>query len=328
MKKKNKPKRKCKFPCGICEKNVNKNQESIHCDNCGLWIHKSYEGLTDGEFQKLVEEEDDIPWTCFVCQIKRNAEIFPLGLLSKFKLLDLNSIDLPSHLQTLPSLETRSKLVNLPNLNDFDTDENIISAINSKYYSVDEINKGQLSKQHFSVFHTNIRSLSKHHDTLHNQRSMINIPFDVMGISETKEQIDNEFTSNVELGGYSMYSQPSKSLFGGCAIYVNSQLDHQVRNDLSVLEDQYATIWVEISNKKDKNFLCCCLHRHPSSDITKFIDHMTSILQKVQKENKTLLIMGDFNINLYNYCYHTETNDFINLTVSNYLLPHILHPTE
>ena len=80
--------------------------------------------------------------------------------------------------------------------------------------------------------------------------------------------------------------------------------------------------------KKDKNFLSCCLYRHPSSDITKFIDHMTSILQKVQKENNTLLIMGDLNINLYNYCSHTETNHFINLLVSNYLLPHILHPTR
>ena len=193
---------------------------------------------------------------------------------------------------------------------------------------MDEINKIQLSKQHFSVFHTNIRSLSKHHDTLHTQLSMININFDVIGISETKEQIDNEFITNVELRGYSMYSQPSESSCGRCAIYVNLQLDHQVRNDLSVLDEEYETIWVEINNKKDKNLLCCCLYRHPFGGITKFIDHMTSILQKVQKENKTLFIMGDFNINLYNYCSHTETNDFINLIVCNYLLPHILHPTR
>ena len=124
---------------------------------------------------------------------------------------------------------------------------------------------------------------------LHTKLSMINIPFDVIGISETKEQIGNKFITNVELRGYSMYSQPSK---GGCAISV------------------------EISNKRDKNLFCCCLYRHPSSDITKFIDHMTSILQKVQKENKTLFIMSDFNINLYNYCFHTETSDFINLMVS------------
>ena len=92
---------------------------------------------------------------------------------------------------------------------------------------------------------------------------MVNIPFDVIGISETKEHIDNEFISNVELRGYPMYSQPSKSFCGGCAIYVNSQLDHQVRNDLSVLEEEYETIWVEINNTKDKTFfVAVCIDIH------------------------------------------------------------------
>ena len=36
--------------------------------------------------------------------------------------------------------------------------------------------------------------------------------------------------------------------------------------------------------------------------------------------------MGDFSINQVNYDSHPETNDFINLMVSHYLLPHILHP--
>ena len=55
---------------------------------------------------------------------------------------------------------------------------------------------------------------------------------------------------------------------------------------------------------------------------------MTSVLQKVQEENKTLFNMGDFNINLLNYDSHSQTNNFINLMVSHYLLPHILHPTR
>ena len=38
--------------------------------------------------------------------------------------------------------------------------------------------------------------------------------------------------------------------------------------------------------------------------------------------------MGDFNINLLNYDSHSETNDFINLMISHYFLPHILHPTR
>ena len=41
-----------------------------------------------------------------------------------------------------------------------------------------------------------------------------------------------------------------------------------------------------------------------------------------------IVIMGDFNINFLNYDSHSETNDFINITASNHLLPHILHPTR
>ena len=81
---------------------MNKNQKSMHCDSCNFWIHKSCEGLTEDEFQRLVEEDDDIPFSCLTCKIKQNAEIFPFGLLSKFELLDLYGIDLPSLVETLP----------------------------------------------------------------------------------------------------------------------------------------------------------------------------------------------------------------------------------
>ena len=37
-------KRKFKFLCGIYRKSVNKNQKSVHCDDCNFWIHKSCEG--------------------------------------------------------------------------------------------------------------------------------------------------------------------------------------------------------------------------------------------------------------------------------------------
>ena len=89
--------------------------------------------MTDGEFQKLVEEDERIPLSCLVCKVKSNAEIFPFCLLSKLELLDLYGFDLPSHLETPPSFETQSKLVNLPKLNDFDINETVINAVNSKY---------------------------------------------------------------------------------------------------------------------------------------------------------------------------------------------------
>ena len=51
-------------------------------------------------------------------------------------------------------------------------------------------------------------------DALHTQLSMINIPFDIIDISETNHQINNDM--------HSVYTQPSKSSYGGCATYVRS----------------------------------------------------------------------------------------------------------
>ena len=134
-----------------------------------------------------------------------------------------------------------------------------------------------MSRNNFSIFHTNIRSLSKHIDLFHTQLCSTNIPFDIIGISETKQQADKNFLVNVELEGYTFHTQPlqpSESSCGGCAIYVNSHLDHIIRDDLSTLDDNYETLWVEIKNYKSKNFPCCCVYRHPATDMSSFVDHI------------------------------------------------------
>ena len=86
-------------------------------------------------------------------------------------------------------------------------------------------------------------------------------------------------------------------------------------------------IGVEIINSKNKNILCCCVYRHPNSDVQEFTHFVNGILQTVTKENKHIFFLGDFNLNLLNYEHHSDTNDFLNSMVS-HLLPHILHPTR
>ena len=78
----------------------------------------------------------------------------------------------------------------------------------------------------FCPFHTNVRSLAKHFDELQNLLSILQTKFDVIGISKTKENIDEGFITNVNLNGNYMCTQPSKSAAGGVAIYVNDNLDH------------------------------------------------------------------------------------------------------
>ena len=140
-------------------------------------------------------EDDNVPWYCLPCLIAQNSEIFPFGLVSKSEMSELLDVDLPSQVDNLPSFEIISKLSNMPNLNSSDLDENFIKTINSKYYKTHDLPK--ISNHHhtkdFSLFHVNIRSLPKHFDELHTLLHASKIPFDVIGITESKQSLNKDF---------------------------------------------------------------------------------------------------------------------------------------
>ena len=59
--------------------------------------------------------------------------------------------------------------------------------------------------------------------------------------------------------------------------------------------------------------------------IIKFSDgYLNELLDKLSQENRNVLLLDDFNINLLNYDIHPLTNEFIDLFSSYYLLPHLL----
>ena len=293
---------------------VSKNQTPIQCDQCNSWSHASCNGISKSEYESLVQEDESIPWYCLPCQILNWANIFPISFLSRSELHDMNGVDLPSRLTNLLPLEISSRLNNLPNLNDYDLDENLVHSTDSKYRKVSELSSMK-TNQTFSLFHVNIRSPTKHLDEL--------------GITESKQLVGTKFPVNINIDSCQIYSQPTKSIHGGVVMYVNKKLDHVVREDISVLKDEFETLWIEIkTGATAKNILCCCVYRHLNTDTKKFTEHTDDVLSKLEKSNKKFFLMGDFNVNLLSYEHHTETNDFTNSMVSHYLLPYILHPTR
>ena len=104
------------------------------------------------------------------------------------------------------------------------------------------------------------------------------------------------------MDGYNIHTQPTKSSHGGIAMYLKKTLDYTIRDNLSVVSDEYETLWAEINTgSKAKNILCCCAYRHPNTDVKSFIEYMNNTLQKLEKSNNTIFVMGDFNINLLSY---------------------------
>ena len=111
--------------------------------------------------------------------------MFPFGLLDNNELSNLYDCTFPSWVDTIPSFEITSDLVNLPNLDDYDIDEQIPSTVNSSYQSLQDLSSLDISENDFSLFHMNTRSLSLHFDELISTLATLKINFDVIGVSET-----------------------------------------------------------------------------------------------------------------------------------------------
>ena len=96
----------------------------------------------------------------FFCEIAEVTSKFPFGYPAEIELNDLHGLDLPSHLQLLPSHELRSELSHMPSLDNFDLDENYIQTINSNYVDLTNFAKLFSSSsfdKSFSVFHANTK---------------------------------------------------------------------------------------------------------------------------------------------------------------------------
>ena len=296
-----------------------------------MWSHESCNGIGKSEYDRLVAEDDGVPWYCLPCLVFQNFEIFPFGLVSESELFKLLNVDQPSQVDNLKSFEIISKSSNMPNLNSSDLDENFIQTINSKYYKTYDLPK--ISTHHhmkdFSIFHVNIRSLSKHFDELHSLLHASKISFDIIGITESKQSVNKDFLTNVKINDYQLHTQPSKSSCGGIAMYLKKSLDHLVSSNLNALEDEYETLWVEVNTgPKSKNIICCCAYWHPDTDTSKFIDYMESTFSKIENKNRIICVIGHFNLNLLNYQIDTHTNDVVNSMVCHCLIPHILQPAR
>ena len=71
------------------------------------------------------------------------------------------------------------------------------------------------------------------------------------------------------------------------------------------------------------------IDRHSSMDLTDFnCNYLNKLLERISKEQKSVVLLGDFNINLLNYNEHNQKNVFLDSLASNSFIPLTLQPTR
>ena len=215
-----------------------------------------------------------------------------------------------SNLENLSSYEVISSLSNQPNLNNSDIDSHISNNSNFSYYNVHDFHDNRdisSIKNPFSLLHCNIRSLQANQDNLVDLINNLNFDFSIIGLSEIKFQVGKDTYSNTSINNYSFLSQPCPA--GGVGFYINNKLKFSERDDLNTTSNSYESIVIEVKDSGGKIFLCSVFYRHPKADLTLFLNEFCATIDKISKENKHCLIMGDFNIDLLNYESHHLTEN-------------------
>ena len=201
-----------KFPCKICNKAEANNHHAIQCDKCHSCIHIKYNKINSSTHQHL--QKCVYAWYCIKCfediipfSIISNGELYEtyIGKKIKFKALTRKQ-----------NFQNHNIIEKLNNAMD-DPEAEIPS---SKYFEPCELTPLLKNKESQSFFHLNIYSLLFHFEELSILLSTYKLPFDLLGITESRLRISKLQLIQVQLPDYNFESTPTESSKGGTAKYI------------------------------------------------------------------------------------------------------------
>ena len=210
-------------------------------------------------------------------------------------------------------------------LNDAINESNLENS--SQYFLKDHFNKtfNTVDCKGINFFHKNISSLTYNFDQLHTLLSVININFDLIGVTESRLKKDKTRTTNTDIKGYTFEHTPSEASCGGSLLYIKDTLKYICRKDLQIYKPaELESTFIELLSSSGKNIIVGCIYRHPSMHSSEFNStYLNDLLKKLSHKNKKIILMGNFNIDLLKYDRHCNSSDFLDAMYANFLPSYI-----
>ena len=112
---------------------------------------------------------------------------------------------------------------------------------------------------------------------------------------------------------------------GETLIYIENDLRYKIRKDLNLYRaKEIESTFVEIikPNLKNKNKIIGCIYKHPNVPVAEFTSDFINLLpEKLSHERKEIILMGDFNINIFNCESNKDTTDFMDTMYAYHYIP-------
>ena len=316
--------------CRLCLHTVAKNHKAIQCDSCSSWIHTKCNLINDSEYEKF-KNDPSLEFQCLHCY----GEIFPFTTLNQtnFNATISKGLNLDPEI-SLNFTSEQEKMVRkiMNNISSFSFDLNENKADPCAYLSTEEFKNLNLDcNDHLSIMHLNVHSIECHVEEINLLLDTISFNFDFLCFSESKVISGIDPITDISIKGYQTpVGMPTKSSKGGVLLYVKEGINFIQRNDLAIESDKYLeSVFIEVFDEQNRKIIIGCVYRHPCMNEHEFLnDYLSTLSNKLAKENKPVYLCGDWNFNLINYASHEGTLKFIDTMMTALLAPVITVPTR
>ena len=201
---------------------------------------------------------------------------------------------------------------------------------NCCYREPNDVDKLETTNAKLKVLFLNIRSLPDKIDQLQDLLSTLkdkNYEIDLILICETF--INDSNLGRCKLANYAFEEMHRQNKAGGgVGIFINTKLKYKIRNDLTIFDEGFfESIFIELDSK-NKTIITGSVYRVPNTNEKQFIDKYSNIIEKINAENKDIIIGTDQNLDYLKCDRHTNTANFLNLNLESGLLPLVTKPSR
>ena len=181
-----------------------------------------------------------------------------------------------------------------------------------------------------SLLHLNISSLPFHIDEFTNLLSELNSNFKIIGITETRLTTKKDPVNSIGIPNCNIERTPTESDNDGALLYISKEINYKTRDDLKIYKKKLLeSKFIEVLSGSNKNTIVGCIYKHRGLTTQEFnFDFLQPLIDKLATENKNIVFLGDFNVDLLHYESNNPTREFLDLMFSASLTPQITVPTR
>ena len=149
------------------------------------------------------------------------------------------------------------------------------------------------------MFNLNVRSLPKNIDKVKHFLEGLHYNFSILSFTETWLCDYNISTHNFNGYTHLFKTRGNNKVGWGVSMFINSRINYLCRDDIKLDLEFIDVLAIEIPKGKlntKNNIIITSLYRPPSIQAKLFTDKFTELLQFLNRENKYMFILGDFNV--------------------------------